>query len=978
MSPLNPESRQILLTEIEKWRQDGLISPATADLLRQRYQPPAPPKPVEAHSAKPAIPPAPPAPKPTLAQTLLSEASIKVFLYLGAFFVIAAALISAALVEILRFPILLLVAFLFGAGALALKKRLPQPSFILWVVFSALLPISAGVLVSLARLQGLGIPLFWTSVWAGMALAWAFSTWLYRSRFFSLAAFGALAVSAWQFANIFVQETNVYLLALTLASILGAAGAYALKKWMDAKFALPLFIAIQLFELAVLFIAFVAVWVNLFQYFETAWWLFAALTWLAAAIFYAASDLVFPFKPFPYLAAGSLTPIAWLTASEFAPPQLVYALAWGVWAASLAIIGEIARFLPWEKVRQYSPALTLASLPLFFVSGGIAWFENEGPWLGFGLFAASALLLTALQLFKSRWWVWTAGAAAWSLTYLSFFGLPPILELEINGFYIASGWMLLLCLPDLLPPGKFNDLPAWRWPLRCFTLLVAASTTIAGAVEVSLPPSLAYGLLALLCLAYALRFLKPWFLSAFQAYLALASWYLLDFYQVEAWLPLMTGLFSACYLTGMGTAWRKADHSWARALRWPALFLGLLLIPLCPFYEGPARPWAMTAIGFLFILETFTRQAWMEIIIHLVFGAALAYLLAGEKASGFGLYALVYSILWLGLDALLHFLLDTRIKMLRWLPWVAGGTAALIGNAALFLEWRDASAWTIGYSLAYSALFLGLALAYRGGITAYAFHAVFAVAALNLIGLTGFENWSLPLVGLAMLYYGLGLLDSPRGWTGIRRASGLALATLVSLALLTGETSLWDILPAALTGTLWAIEALRRKNVWLGFPANSFYLLSYFILLFNLDVREPQFFSIGAALLGIFMHYLLVRTGKNTGAFLTGMVSQLVLLGTTYIQMAAEISLGFFAALFFQSLIVLFYGLVIQSRSLVFTPIAFVVLGVITVIFSVLQGIATLIMVGCTGILMILAGIAAVLLRERLSDLRGRFDDWRS
>jgi len=71
-----------------------LISLGTADLLRQRYQPPAPPKPVEAPTIKPI---APPAPKPTLAQTLLSEASIKVFLYLGAFFVIAALYLDGGL-----------------------------------------------------------------------------------------------------------------------------------------------------------------------------------------------------------------------------------------------------------------------------------------------------------------------------------------------------------------------------------------------------------------------------------------------------------------------------------------------------------------------------------------------------------------------------------------------------------------------------------------------------------------------------------------------------------------------------------------------------------------------------------------------------------------------------------------------------------------------------------------------------------------
>ena len=104
------------------------------------------------------------------------------------------------------------------------------------------------------------------------------------------------------------------------------------------------------------------------------------------------------------------------------------------------------------------------------------------------------------------------------------------------------------------------------------------------------------------------------------------------------------------------------------------------------------------------------------------------------------------------------------------------------------------------------------------------------------------------------------------------------------------------------------------------------------MILFELKVDQPQFYSVGAALLGMLMHYLLMRAGSNTGAFITGMVSQLVLLSTTYIQMVGNNSLGYFSALFFQSLVVLAYGLVIRSRSLVFTPIAFVVLGVFTVV----------------------------------------------
>jgi hypothetical protein len=110
------------------------------------------------------------------------------------------------------------------------------------------------------------------------------------------------------------------------------------------------------------------------------------------------------------------------------------------------------------------------------------------------------------------------------------------------------------------------------------------------------------------------------------------------------------------------------------------------------------------------------------------------------------------------------------------------------------------------------------------------------------------------------------------------------------------------------------------------------------------------------------------------------MVSQLVLLSTTYIQMVANNALGYFAALFFQSLVVLAYGLVIRSRSLVFTPIVFVVIGVFTVVFSlpILRGVATVLMIGCTGFLFIILGIFAVLMRERIAEWRGRLSDWKA
>ena len=123
---------------------------------------------------------------------------------------------------------------------------------------------------------------------------------------------------------------------------------------------------------------------------------------------------------------------------------------------------------------------------------------------------------------------------------------------------------------------------------------------------------------------------------------------------------------------------------------------------------------------------------------------------------------------------------------------------------------------------------------------------------------------------------------------------------------------------------------------------------------------------------------MLVRAGSKTGAFVMGMLSQFVLLGTTYIEMVDKNELIYFVVLFFQSLAVLVYGLVIRSRSLTFFPIGFVVLGVITVVYSALKGVATIFLIGCTGIILLLLGVFAVLLRERIAKLGERISDWKA
>ena len=158
--------RKSILTELEQWQTDGLLTANVVAVLRQRYtfDPPA---------AAPATASSKTRPSPSLSEVLLSETTIKVALYLGAFFVLAAAAILAAVIEGLRLPILGAATLGFVVAALALKRRLPQASFVLFVIFSFLLPIDAGVFLDLFEVSQSTTQLYWIGVTslvgAGMA-----------------------------------------------------------------------------------------------------------------------------------------------------------------------------------------------------------------------------------------------------------------------------------------------------------------------------------------------------------------------------------------------------------------------------------------------------------------------------------------------------------------------------------------------------------------------------------------------------------------------------------------------------------------------------------------------------------------------------------------------------------------------------------------------------------------------------------------
>jgi hypothetical protein len=760
--------RQTILTEIDRWQADGLLLPPIAGLLRQRYRFDAP--------AAPAAP-VPAQPAPTLSEVLLSEATIKVALYLGAFFVLAAAAILAALIDLLRLPILGVVTVGFLGAAIPLRWRLPQAGFALFIVFSFLLPIDAAVLLDMFNASQSLTQLYWIGVAVLLSAIWLGGTVFYSSRFFSVLTWLAAGWAALQVGNWF-DLTPHFILFLIGPVILSALGGVVfLRRWRNRAFAQPLWWVSQFGQIALLGVSALMIMLTLFDdpLPAVGWWVIIGLTWLMGVAFYIASDrleAVFPLFPWAAVVAALPVPLLWL--QVISPSVLTEAVVMCGWGVILALTGEALARLPAAQLRKYALPVSLGGLAMLALAPIVGVVDRVAVSLGC-LLAAAGLYL-ALTFYRPRWWTWSSALVAGTAAWFAIFALPSV---QLYRFY--PGFVLL-------------------WPA-----------------------------LALIALHLVAR-------RAFQAG---PRWYL---------PPILwgggVGLVAALYLLLSGVA------------------------------AEPAR-------------------------------AAIAWTITAGFAAAFAL-------------------IDRR-------AWVGYGATGSLALAMVF-------------------------------------------------GLLHYEptNWLLPLllpvIGYVLAGFGLALWHRFDDWAEMLRWSGLGLGVLVSLAapIQGGATA---VIGVAIVATAFAVEAWYRRNIWLGFPSALLYLGSYFILLVVLEVTEPQVYSIGAALLGFIMHYLLVRSGNSLAAFLTGLVSQLILLSTTYIQMLSTDRFLFFLVLFVQAMIVLSYGLVVRSRSLVGAPLAFVILGVITVTLGSLSGLPALALVGCTGFLLLLAGIAALLQRERLLTVSHRFSE---
>jgi len=995
LSNLSRSDRQFVLKQIEFWEENKLIEPYRAEVLRRRHDfdtklssaSKTVPEPIT--EAPPAVSPvvvpeAPAGPRPSLMQTLLSEASIKIYLYLGSFFVIASALILAAIVQAARLPILAVATLAFGGGALLIRRRLPQPSFALFIVFSFLLPIDANVFEETLGLAEPSLSIYWTIIFLVMAFIWSFSTWFYESRFFSVVAFVSLSFAFYRAGGIFQTERELNLFLLMIGALVGLEGVSLLKKWKDDTFTSPLFWAVQAQTIFLLMASFILTVTRAFEPdFANGWWILIALTWILAASFYVVSNILFPFVFFPWMAAATLLPISWFFLNVFDAPPPAHAFGFWVWGTVFALGSEVLLRPSLERIKKFHGPLIVGSVPMFLASFLTTIFWNK-PSLTFAIFGATALVYASLHFIRPRWFIWIGALLSAMCAYFTFFFLPAIEKASIPFVYQLLLASVLLVTTELFAKSHLSFKSVSRWPAIAFGVfisLICLTTALADLDHA--------GRTALVLMVYAVLFTlhalhsKQHLLGYFAtATASLAVIYTLEHFNLDLWLPALTVLSLLYYSTGFLVR-RGADvKAWGNVLINSGLTLGALLSLIAFVMSKETSGWYILVVALLFALETFARPlALLEVVVEVLFSISLYRILddfgVTSKVTNIGHFLFGASIIWLGSEMIFgRFLREKRLH--RPIVLSIGYILVFLSTFALW-DGADATAPMI-YFVLYAAFFALYAYLQREPRLGYLATAFVPLAVIKLYDVLNFEKWIFPLIALAVLYYACGFLlrrnQKAIGWDIVLLYSGLGLAVFTSFSA-PFQGGLDASLSVAIAATLFAVEAFSRREVWLALPANLLYLMSYFMILTGLNVEEPQFYSIGAALLGMLMHYLLTRAGSKTGAFMAGMLSQFVLLGTTYVQMVSTSRLMFFFVLFAQSMIVLVYGLIQRSRSLVITPIAFVVLGVVTVIYSALKGLSSVVLIGCTGVVLLMLGIVAVILRERITRLGEQLSEWR-
>ncbi len=605
---LSASQRDLLSRHIAQWQRDGLLSNAQAAVLQARYPNPrllrrqAGKRPAKA-AEKPA----------SLSEILLGETAVKVALYMGAFFVLSAAFIFAAVIESLRLPVLLVVTVLALGVSLGLKRRLPQAGFVFAVLGTLLIPLDAAVLADLLSLKGNISNVYWMFAALGMTALWIAALWLFRSRFFSILALFAANAAGFYFGRL-IPFTGFDLLFTAAPTLAALQAARILRKWQGDKFFRPFFVAAQAQEIVWLG-AGMLVWLGASMQNQTSasQWVSLGLLFLLGAAFYAGSHAVQRFFAFPWAASFALWPVPLFLLQTFSPAGIMtHSLLLLVWGTALAIAGEVARHLKVKSYgRDFSWPLLSVSLPALW--GAALLQADKRPGLASVVFGWTAIVYALFSWLKARWPVWTA-------TLLSALGAYGMLFLTdwVDALNIPQMWVwffpaiILLSVELGLRLRRANK--QWRYPLLALgvlTLLWALIWAIGDPVfedRYAWQSSFFFVIWAGYGLGYAALSRRPW-----MVYLATGSFMLSVFMVMVAldqsfWLLPLISPAVLYVVIGWALKFTPAPKPWGQAFRWSGLLYGTLLALLAPAQGGVSGVIAPTLMAGCWTVEALHRK----------------------------------------------------------------------------------------------------------------------------------------------------------------------------------------------------------------------------------------------------------------------------------------------------------------------------------------------------------------------------------
>ncbi len=922
-------TRSALVEHIKSWEKEGLIDPELASVLETRYSYDFKPPREESRSIpvpskhESAPPPRQKEKSRSLGEILLSQGTINIALYLGTFLILAAALYYSAFSDALRIPILSAATVLFGGGAFGLKRRLPAASLVLFIIYSLLVPILGLVILEASpALQQQEIA-FWVVVNIFLGANWAIASLIYKSKLFSFLTYASFNILPFQLTQLLNLDREYTLLLVALSNLISMAVIWRLhnpKKEVPSDSVLPVSQLAQIFLLAATVLQIAGSssgsdlgLISLF------------MVCLLGIIYYLLAQRIRYFPSSAYSATSFLFLLPWPLIMLLPYSSIAGVLFSLVWGSTFAIAGHwTAENKKIGIFANYSTPLLLGSALLYLLAAGFGL--SAGAWYLFLVPLCAGIVYTGITFQQPRNLIWGAALSSFLMAYAAFFGLPFMKNIDIFPGFIAlwPGLVLLsgeIWIDKARPrePILKNWLTGFGWVVGAFaalTLIDQASVDVGRA-------SLGLLILGLFLFGYSVsqKRIRATYFSA--ASLTLAVTYSLQTFRIDYWFYVLFALAVVYYLAATFYSARSRFQPWSR----PWQISGLLLAGIVALLTFADESLHASMIMFLLVMTLFLAAIMIE----------------QEKK-----------------------IPQTRYKFFLQLgSWILTALAIL-----QLIAYEDGqSLWATLVLTAYTALFAFYAWRTNTPKVMYVATAAFTGAVLYLETFLGIENWFLGLLLLAVGYVALGYLPywkkEKSVWSRVLRLSGLAVGGLLAASAVLFEGPL-IVISIAMIATLFALESWQQHKIWPAILADLIYIEAYFFALDALSISEPQFFTTGAAVLGLALHYLLRRMGEPNVTFLAGMTSQIVLLGTSYLQMVRTENLIFFLIIFFQALAVIIYGTIIRSRSLVIVPIGFVVLGVGSIVLRAFSDFLSLIVIGCSGITLLLLGISALFLRERI------------